>query len=176
MSSALLVIDMQLVAFDGQVTPPIAGGGALLDRVEALVADCRARAIPVIYLQTKALSGMPYAEDVQGWEIHPQVAPQPKERTLFKVGPSAFENADLNRHLAELGVSRVLVCGIWSEGCIAFTCEDVLKHGYQLTLVADAHGTCREDLADAVTVVKQQNDAFAAKGADVVTVAALADQ
>ena len=70
-SYALLVIDMQLVAFDGKITLPIVDGSRLLDRVSTLVDVCRVEEIPIIYLQTCALSGQPYARDAHGWEIHP---------------------------------------------------------------------------------------------------------
>ena len=56
---ALLVIDMQLVAFDGKITPPIAHGSQLLCKVSTLIENCRSEDIPVIYLQTCALSGRP---------------------------------------------------------------------------------------------------------------------
>ena len=48
---ALLVIDMQLVAFDGEVTAPVAGGSDLLDRVAKLIAVCRTHEVPVVFLE-----------------------------------------------------------------------------------------------------------------------------
>ena len=73
---ALLVIDMQLVAFDGKITPAIPNGGELLGTVLELIRSCRSARVPVVYVQTSALSGQPYAKDRHGWEIHPQIAPQ----------------------------------------------------------------------------------------------------
>ena len=155
---ALLVIDMQLVAFDGQITPPIANGSQILGRVSTLIGYCRSKELPVIYTQTCAFPGQPYSKDVHGWEIHPDVAPLADERIVFKVGPSGFENPELDHILAELDVGRLIVCGIWSEGCVAITCESALEHGYDVYLAADAHGTVRNSDEEAALVVAEQND------------------
>ena len=58
-NEALLVIDTQLVAFDGEITPPVQNGSQLLDKVEALIATCRAANLQIIYLQTTARLGQP---------------------------------------------------------------------------------------------------------------------
>jgi nicotinamidase-related amidase len=112
----------------------------------------------VIYTQTRALSGQPYATDVHGWEIHPEVAPRTDECIVFKVGPSGFENPELENILTKLDVGSVIVCGIWSEGCVAFTCESALELGYDVYLAADAHGTVRNSDTEAAIVIAEQND------------------
>ena len=155
---ALLVIDMQLVAFDGKITPPITIGSQLLSSVSTLIEYCRSEELPVIYTQTRALSGQPYSTDVHGWEIHPEVAPSTDEYIVFKVGPSGFENPELDKVLTKLDVGSVIVCGIWSEGCVAFTCESALELGYDVYLAADAHGTVRNSDTEAAIVIAEQND------------------
>ena len=65
--SALLVIDMQLVAFDGQITPPINAGDVVLANVARAISNCRAQEIAVVYVQTCAVKGQPYAQDQPGW-------------------------------------------------------------------------------------------------------------
>ncbi len=167
---ALLVIDMQLVAFDGKITPPIVNGPQLLDNVAALIDTCRSNNIPVIFLQTCALSGQPYARDVHGWEIHPEVTPHTDEHILFKVGPSGFENPDLHKVLREIGASGVIICGIWSEGCVAFTCESAFELGYDVYLAADGHGTVRNTIEDAVAVISDQTEQIAQKKATVMEI------
>ena len=164
---ALLVIDMQLVAFDGKITPPIANGSQLLDRVSTLIDACRSARAPVIFLQTCAQSGQPYARDAHGWEIHAQAAPQRHEEIYFKVGPSGFENPRLHEHLTEIGIDTAIVCGIWSEGCVAFTAESALESGYDVTLDADGHGTVRDSHAEAELVVAEQNDRLRRREASV---------
>ena len=165
---ALLVIDMQLVAFDGTITPPIRNASPLLSNVATLIGACRSAQIPVLFVQTCAPAGRPYARDVHGWEIHPHVAPKPGERVFFKVGPSGFENPKLHEHLSAMDVNDVLVCGIWSEGCVAYTCRSAIELGYGVCLAADGHSTVRDSDADAAAVVVQQNDALRQQHAGVL--------
>ena len=171
--SALIVVDMQLVAFDGEVTQPIASGEALLKKAADLIEVCRAKSIPVIYLQTRAMSGQAYAEDVHGWEIHPDLAPQEDEQIFFKFGPSGFENPKLAKHLNASEIQSLIVCGTWSEGCVAFTCGSGLELGYEVVLVADGHGTVRELASDAALVVEEQNTKLKQQGARVLNSADL---
>ena len=167
---ALLVIDMQLVAFDGKITPPIVNGPQLLNKVSALIDTCRSKNTSIIFLQTCALSGQPYAKDVHGWEIHPQVVPLPDEHVVFKVGPSGFENPDLHKFLCEIGASRVIVCGIWSEGCVAFTCQSALELDYDVCLAADGHSTVRDTEADTAAVIAGQNEMLMRKNVSILDV------
>ena len=166
---ALLVIDMQLVAFDGKITPPIPNGSSLLTNVFDLIGTARNAGFLVIYVQTCALSGQPYAKDVHGWEIHPDITPGADEPVFHKVGPSGFENPKLDPFLKSLGVEKVVVCGIWSEGCVAYTCDSAMELGYDVTLVADAHSTVRGSEADALAVREEQNQSFEQKGVGVIS-------
>ncbi len=171
--TALLVIDMQLVAFDGKITPAIADGDTLLNQISSLIEHCRSNDVQVVYLQTCAFSGRPYAKDMHGWEIHPRLAPQENERVFHKVGPSAFENQDLQTFLQNQGIHNLLVCGIWSEGCVAFSCRSALELGYDVALVADAHGTVRDNREVAAGVVSEQNSTLAGEGCSLVHLADL---
>ncbi len=165
---ALLVIDMQLVAFDGKITPPVSNGSQLLNTIATLIEGCRAMTIPIVFLQTCATPGQPYARDAHGWEIHPQVAPKPDEKVFHKVGPSGFENPELHEFLQEIGTNEVIVCGIWSEGCVAYTCESALESGYDVTLAANGHSTVRNTQADAAIVITEQNNRLRRKNASVL--------
>lgn len=165
---ALLVIDMQLVAFDGEITPPIASGDQLIVTLSSLISSCRAANIPVIYAQTCAASGQPYAQDVHGWEIHPEVAPLETDPVFYKVGPSVFENSDFNDFLTELETTTIIVCGIWSEGCVSITSRGALKRGYEVWLAANGHGTVRQSESEARELVTDQNTLLAQRGAVVI--------
>ena len=155
---ALLVIDMQQVAFDGKITPPIINGPKLLNKVAALIDTCRSTHTPIIFLQTCAFSGQPYAKDAHGWEIHPQVVPLPEEKIVFKVGPSGFENPDLHALLCEIGAHSVIACGCWSEGCVAITCQSAVELDYDVYLAGDGHSTVRSTLADTAAIIAEQNE------------------
>lgn len=155
---ALLVIDMQLVAFDGKITPPINHASQLLDNVSELIRLCRRADIPIVYLQTCAYPGQPYAKDVHGWEIHPRLAPEPSDPVVFKVNSSGFDETSLHTCLQRLDVSKLIVCGNWSEYCVLATCRDALAEGYEVGLAADGHGTVSNTDAEADLVVASVNE------------------
>lgn len=172
-NTATLVIDMQLVAFDAKITPPIPDGAALLQRLVPVLHGLRAQRVPIVYLQTCARDGQPYARDMHGWQIHPDIVPNPTDQVFFKVGPSAFENPDLHPHLAGSDITHLIICGIWSEGCVAYTCRSALKLGYQVTLIGDGHSTVRQTTELAAEVVLEQNQLLVREGVQVVSVDAL---
>jgi nicotinamidase-related amidase len=169
-SYALLVIDMQLVAFDGKITPPIVDGSQLLDKVSDLIDVCRADDIPVVYLQTCALSGQPYARDTHGWEIHPRLLQRTEDRIVEKVSSSGFDDTKLQETLVDLGVEGIIVCGIWSEFCVTATSKAALEIGFEVCVAADGHGTVSGNEADVVSVNSRQNSYLAGKGARVVDI------
>ncbi len=171
---ALLVIDIQQVAFDGKVTAPITNGPDILAKISTLIDACRQADTPVIYVQTCAPSGRPYAKDVHGWNIHPQVAPAAGEAVIFKVGPSGFESKELEGKLARLGTTTLIVCGIWTEGCVSITCRGALKRGFGVCLAADGHSTVRDNVADASAIVAEQHELLSQRGAEIANIKTLA--
>ncbi len=169
-NGALLVIDMQLVAFDGKITPPISNGSELLKTTAGLIEACRTAGIPIVYLQTCAVSGQPYARDVHGWEIHPEIAPLADDRIVYKVQSNGFEETNLDDVLTEIGVTALIVCGIWSEYCVTATSKAALELGYPVWVAADAHGTVASNDEDALEVVAKQNRELARSKAITVDV------
>lgn len=172
-SSALLVIDMQLVAFDGTVTPPIVDGTRLLESVSTLIDGCRSKGTHIIYLQTSATAGNAYARDVHGWEIHPRISPHGEDRVVIKQNSSGFDGTTLLEALTGLGIGTVLVCGIWSEHCVANTCLDALRSGFLTVVAGDGHGTVAATVDEARRVVCQQNHRLKEAGASICTVSEL---
>ncbi len=167
---SLLVIDMQLVAFDGKITPPIVKGSQLLAKVSNLIDICRAEGIPIVFLQTCALSGQPYAQNAHGWEIHATVSPKLDDRIVYKVNSSGFDDTNLRDVLVEIGANAVITCGIWSEFCITATSESALELGFKVCVAADAHGTVSDSEQEAAHVVARQNEYLAQRNALVVDI------
>jgi|APSaa5957512535_1039671.scaffolds.fasta_scaffold29726_2 nicotinamidase-related amidase len=154
---ALLVIDMQLVAFDGKITPPISNSEELLDNISNLIETCRQKNIPIVYLQTCAASGQPYAKDMHGWEIHPKLTPKESDSIVFKVQSNGFEDTNLNEVLTEIGAKKLISCGIWSEFCVTATSEAALELGYEVWVAGDGHSTVAASEDEATRVVAKQN-------------------
>ncbi len=171
--TGLLVIDMQLCAFDGQITSPICQGDKLLTTVAELISNCREQGLPVIFIQTCALSGQPYSKDSHGWEIHANLGKKPDDKVVYKVQSNAFEDTDLQDVLSELGISKLITCGIWSEFCVASTSLAALSLTYEVYVAADAHGTVAGSDTEAMHTVATQNELLASKGAHVAVMSEL---
>ncbi|MFT5936088.1 MAG: nicotinamidase-related amidase, partial [Pseudohongiellaceae bacterium] len=63
----------------------------------------------------------------------------------------------LEQILRELKIKSVITCGIWSEYCVTETSLSALRLGFEVCLVADAHGTVADSEQDAEeTICKQQ--------------------
>ena len=166
---ALLIIDMQLVAFDGEITPPIQDGTRILKNVASLVTACRTAGLHMVFIQTRAASGQPYAEDVHGWEIHPTITPEIGDTIVFKVNSDGFEDTELESILNELGVRNLITCGIWSEYCLARTSTTAIGLGFNVLVAGDAHGTVSESQMAARAIVDSQNELLAKRNARVST-------
>jgi nicotinamidase-related amidase len=171
--TALLVIDMQLCAFDGQITSPICQGDELLVTVAELISSCRRQGLPIIFIQTCAISGQPYSKDSHGWEIHANLGKKSDDKVVYKVLSNAFEDTDLQDVLSALRVSSLITCGIWSEYCVANTSLAALSLAYEVYVVADAHGTVAGSDTEAMHTVATQNKMLASKGAHVARMSEL---
>ena len=171
---ALLVIDMQLVAFDGKITPPYPDGLQLLDNIYDLIAICRRDKIPIVYIQScNPVPGQPYSKEAHGWQIHERIAPLPEDRVVFKENSSSFDGTDLHQVLSDLETERLIMCGGFSEFCVASSVKDALALGYHVYLAADGHSTVSDDEAKGRAITAEQNKLLAELGAQVVGIEAM---
>lgn len=88
----------------------------------------------------------------RGGEIHKDLAPYAVEELIFDKGCSkdkeqysGFEGVNnagqsLGEILELLDTTDVYVCGIATEYCVRNTCEDLLKAGFKVHLLADCIG------------------------------------
>lgn len=169
-STALLVIDMQLCAFDGVLIAPVDDGSNLLNRVKQLISAARQAKMHVIYIQHCApFDGQPYAKDTHGWEIHPSLTPTPDETVVFKSQSSGFADTNLQSVLLELGIEAIITCGIQSEFCLTNTSLAAHELGFKVLVAQDAHGTVSNEQGTAAEIVDRQNALLAKQGATLIT-------
>jgi nicotinamidase-related amidase len=130
-------------------------GDALLEsfqarfpELEALVRDARRLELPVIYandsfgvfdgdmraIVDRALRG-PAGEQIG------QIAPRRGDRFVVKPRYSAFDYTPLALILEHLGVERILLAGMSTEGCVAQTAIAAKEEGYKVTVVESACST-----------------------------------
>ena len=103
MSTALIIIDMQLGNFQG--SHPVHEGDRLLERVRRLIDKARSARTPIIYVQNNGGDGDPDEYGTPGWEIHPSIKPQLGDPVVQKGSPDAFHETGLHRELRSRGSS-----------------------------------------------------------------------
>jgi len=157
-ASALLVIDMQRFFFDATSPTYTCGGVAILPTVKRLMDSFRRAGRPVIFTRHVHHPGN-LDSGIMGWwwegkclegspesEVHPDLAPMPSEKVVFKHRYSAFYNTDLETVLRCLKVEDVVVSGIMTNMCCESTARDAYYRDYRVFFVADGTGSISEEM------------------------------
>lgn len=165
-STALLVIDAQVGAFDGLLIPAIDEGDLLLMRTQELIDAARCSGVLVVFVQHCESDGM-LVSGTDAWEIHPSIAPRNDEPVVRKQRSSAFDETDLASILAGEGIHSIVICGLQSEHCVFNTTIGALERGLTVYLAGDAHSTWATQTESATAIAQRQNQALADRGAIV---------
>ncbi len=179
--SALMVIDMQRFFLDQDSPAFTCGGPAVLPVVRRLVAAFRDAKRPVIFTRhvhhpdnldsgimawwwdDMCLEGSPESE------IHPELAPTPHEKVIFKHRYSAFYNTDLDTVLRCLKIEDLVITGVMTNMCCESTARDAYYRDYRVFFPADGTGAINEEMH----LASLMNLAF---GFAVVTTAAAVEE
>ena len=157
-ASALLVVDMQRFFLDEASPTYACGGMAILPTVKRLVESFRRAGRPVIFTRHVHHPG-DLDSGIMGWwwagkclegspesEIHPDLAPLPGEKVVFKHRYSAFYNTDLETVLRCLKVEDVVVSGVMTNLCCESTARDAYYRDYRVFFPADATGSINDEM------------------------------
>lgn len=163
--TALLVIDVQVGAFNGERCPPISNAKHLLLNVHRLIEGARAAKHTVIFVQHSAGPGEVLERGTNGWKLHPIIEPLQDEWVVTKEESSAFAETDLHETLQAHSINALVVCGLQSEACVRHTVLSAVELGYTVTVAQDAHSTWPDAGCTAHQIVERQNAFFAEAGA-----------
>jgi nicotinamidase-related amidase len=179
---ALVVYDMQV-----GVLNQIARAAEVVARVGEVLDAARAGGYRVLFLRHMSLPrplmgvfqfrmGMAWqrtehVDDVQPWflrgspgfELVPEMAPQPTEAVLDKITMSAFEGTPLDIVLRDCALSAFAIVGVATEIGIEPTVRHGADLGYIPVVVTDACGAGHEEAA------KRSLDALAFSGDAILT-------
>jgi nicotinamidase-related amidase len=127
-SYALLVIDVQNFYFPGgqsELVEPVQAAG----KAALAIANARKESNPVIFIQHKSASGM---------EINDIVEPAPDEEVFIKEEVNSFLGTGLTRHIENLGVDTLVICGMQTQMCVEAAVRAASDLGYHVILLHDA--------------------------------------
>jgi ureidoacrylate peracid hydrolase len=157
-ASALLVVDMQQFFLDEASPTFTCGGVAIIPTVKRVISAFRKAGRPVIFSrhvhhpgdldvgimgwwwEGKCLEGSPESE------VHPELAPLPGEKVIFKHRYSAFYNTDLETVLRCLKVEDVVIAGTMTNMCCESTARDAYYRDYRVFFLADGTGSITEEM------------------------------
>ena len=69
------------------------------------------------------------------------IKPPPTDIVINKYCPNSFLGTELNDCLRNLGVEKLIVCGMMTHMCVDTTVRAAMDYGYEVSLVADACAT-----------------------------------
>ncbi|MDR9439739.1 MAG: isochorismatase family cysteine hydrolase [Halomonas sp.] len=146
--TALVVIDLQKESGFG-----LFGLDGVVRNTQRMIESCRAADIPVIYTrqinrhdgvglsldEPRHASGEPqfYADNRDSIEILEAVKPQDRDIVIDKYRWSAFFDTSLDLMLKSLGVKRLIIGGVVTDGCLMTSVFDAYFRDYRIHLVHD---------------------------------------
>jgi nicotinamidase-related amidase len=133
-TSALVVIDVQESALPGCFDI-----GGVLARVNGLLGRARDSGCAVVFVQHEDPGDPLMTVGSPGWQLSAKLDRLGGDTVVPKRYRDSFAVTGLNDVLAGLGAQRLVLCGVHSDYCVVTTAMSALQHGYDVTLVSDAH-------------------------------------
>lgn len=138
----LIVIDLQ-----NEYLPtgnlPLSGIEAAAANAARVIADARAKNIPVFHIRHEATAADSpiFRPGTPAVDIQPAVAPVDGEPVIVKNHINSFRETDLRQQLDARGVEEVIIVGAMSHMCVDACVRAAADMGYPVTVLHDACAT-----------------------------------
>lgn len=161
-STALLVVDIQNTYLAPKDTPEENARWqpffkrmreVVIPNTAKLIADCRNRSVEVIHARIACLKedgrdrslsqkkpGFNYLllpKDTEEAQIVPELAPERDEICVLKSTDSALTGTNLRLILHNMGITDVIVAGIFTDQCISSTVRSLADESFNVWVVED---------------------------------------
>jgi nicotinamidase-related amidase len=150
-NTAVVMIDMQ-----GKLWNVMSEKEALLENVQKLIKGIQVLGVPVVLTEQNPRGLGPTMPELV--QLMPEIKP------LAKFCFSCHEDKNFEATIRELKRKQLLICGIESHICVYQTALDLLNHGYEVEVIADAVSS-RVLLNRDITLMRLQSE-----GAKLTTV------
>lgn len=143
-NNCLLVIDVQVGAFDGNKIPALVNGKEILGNIKQLIEKYRSESGLVVYVQDCGDIGEAFEQGTESWKIHPEIFPLATDQVILKSTPSAFDVQELPISLKKHNINQLEIVGLHSQYCYTNTVLSAIGLGFDVTVVSDGHGAIRQ--------------------------------
>jgi nicotinamidase-related amidase len=164
--SALVVIDVQRALFERAT--PVHNAEALLQNINTLIDKAHDQGSPVFFFRHANKSFL--TQGSAGWELHPALQLTADDILLEKQHGSAFQDTAFHEELQARKINQLMVTGLVTNGCVKVTCNAAQKHGYNVVLVADGHGSYHKEAAK---IIDEWNQRLGEQGIEVLLTEAI---
>jgi nicotinamidase-related amidase len=105
----------------------------ILNNVTGLAKTAKVFNIPIILstVEAKQFSG-PLVKKVQS--VYPDIVP------IDRTSLNAWEDSNFKKAVEATGRKKIVLCGLWTEVCVALPTLSMIEDGYDVYVVSDASG------------------------------------
>lgn len=161
--TALLIIDIQNDYFP-EGTMELVSAEETANKAAAILSYFREFDMPVIHVQHIAVQegATFFLPNTKGAEINKSVTPLEGEKIITKNYPNSFRDTDLLNYLKANNITKLVLCGMMTDVCIASTTRAAMDYGFENTIITDAVTTRNRDFDGKIIPAKQVTESFLA--------------
>ncbi|MDP4087695.1 MAG: isochorismatase family cysteine hydrolase [Bacillota bacterium] len=152
-NSALLLVDIQR-GMTGRLTA-VYKEEELLKNIDSLIKA--AKEAEQLIVNVRHYNRILEASLLGNKKSNPGTITKDGELIVYKENISAFKDTMLKQELDKRGITRIIVAGTVTQGCIKATCLDGKSLGYEVVLVEDGHSNYNQNAEE---VIRQWNESL----------------